>query len=637
MAKNGIYFVFDDGAAIPRSRPSTATAVRRSTSSPSVGTPPPASSAPFSFGPAQPERSLSRPASASVLPGSEDLDKMLHRYSCMARRNGVPANVAAAKLSYLSSAKLEARYRALDRACGTYLPLSPSTGTMFTTWPPAVSHANDEWTGRRHTPREPNAFTPRTPQLAPGKSAAATPGCRPRLVIPEAADERRQREAAEARAHRIKQDVTAWQSKRRSELQAGLASTKALGPTATAGTRGARGGEPSSGSPHRSSRATGSEQLVACAAEQIAFVRSRSPTRGEAFARRALSDELGGGEAAGRGSAAAAVPPVLEAAIQLGRPLSAADRVELRMGWARERARAAASAAEKHARGRTASAKREQLRFVQDTVRWRRLHTLHRDQVGGGYGSWGPLEWKGAGLRPARARAPPPDSSGPTDNLDTAAAARAAAASPSAAALAPRSPEHAPLNGSLATSAATPGAPRGWHGGGEAPHGWEVGAVASDEVPVHIEASLLAGHALALEEISQLRRVCMRERVPSWVREALRRGHALEAADIDALRRGCAPPLPPEERGTANKRVDAAMPTREVRIELLQKGVPIPDDFELTSLSRQFNEWLEGYRIAQNKAESSTWFNLFAEVDEDFDGVVTFDEVRARPRDHPRV
>ena len=66
----------------------------------------------------------------------------------------------------------------------------------------------------------------------------------------------------------------------------------------------------------------------------------------------------------------------------------------------------------------------------------------------------------------------------------------------------------------------------------------------------------------------------------------------------------------------ASNRALDSQPTSEMRKELEASGVPIPHGEALIAHSRRFNEWLERYRYEQNKAESSTWFNLYCEIDE---------------------
>ena len=60
----------------------------------------------------------------------------------------------------------------------------------------------------------------------------------------------------------------------------------------------------------------------------------------------------------------------------------------------------------------------------------------------------------------------------------------------------------------------------------------------------------------------------------------------------------------------------ASQPTSEMRIELEAAGVTLPDDAQLTQHSEQLNEWLEEMRHADGKEHSTSWFNLFAAIDE---------------------
>lgn len=69
-----------------------------------------------------------------------------------------------------------------------------------------------------------------------------------------------------------------------------------------------------------------------------------------------------------------------------------------------------------------------------------------------------------------------------------------------------------------------------------------------------------------------------------------------------------------------------SQPTAEMRAELMAKGVELPDDAALTELSQLLNTWIEEYMYKHNKV-SHTWFNLFAEVDKDGSGFVTYDEM----------
>ena len=76
------------------------------------------------------------------------------------------------------------------------------------------------------------------------------------------------------------------------------------------------------------------------------------------------------------------------------------------------------------------------------------------------------------------------------------------------------------------------------------------------------------------------------------------------------------------------KRVDNSHPTKVMREELEALGIALPDPEEQLRLSKLFNEKLEIWRFEEHKGVSVSWFNLFAEIDEDGSGYVTFDEVR---------
>jgi len=67
--------------------------------------------------------------------------------------------------------------------------------------------------------------------------------------------------------------------------------------------------------------------------------------------------------------------------------------------------------------------------------------------------------------------------------------------------------------------------------------------------------------------------------------------------------------------------------TKEMKAELKKKGIPLPNAEELKALSIKVNEWLEQYRADERKPHSTTWYNLFAEVDQDGSGFVTYDEL----------
>jgi len=70
----------------------------------------------------------------------------------------------------------------------------------------------------------------------------------------------------------------------------------------------------------------------------------------------------------------------------------------------------------------------------------------------------------------------------------------------------------------------------------------------------------------------------------------------------------------------------ASTPTKEMLAELEQAGISLPDDDELTELSKQINEWLENWRELHGLNRSVTWHNLYREVDVDGSGFITYDE-----------
>ena len=69
--------------------------------------------------------------------------------------------------------------------------------------------------------------------------------------------------------------------------------------------------------------------------------------------------------------------------------------------------------------------------------------------------------------------------------------------------------------------------------------------------------------------------------------------------------------------------------TYSMRGQLKIDGVSLPGDEEQLALSKQFNLWLEDKRHDDRQEQAHTWFNLFHMLDDDGDGQVTFDEVRA--------
>jgi Ca2+-binding EF-hand superfamily protein len=85
---------------------------------------------------------------------------------------------------------------------------------------------------------------------------------------------------------------------------------------------------------------------------------------------------------------------------------------------------------------------------------------------------------------------------------------------------------------------------------------------------------------------------------------------------------------------------EPSQPTAEMRRDLRDKGVALPNDDELISLSESFNAWIEAYRHEHHLPPvSGSWHHLFKIVDQDGSGFITFDElttcVRQRLRKGP--
>ena len=70
-----------------------------------------------------------------------------------------------------------------------------------------------------------------------------------------------------------------------------------------------------------------------------------------------------------------------------------------------------------------------------------------------------------------------------------------------------------------------------------------------------------------------------------------------------------------------------ALPTVEMRSELEKLGVPLPDDEGVTELAKKFVNWIEDYKYKYMLPPSHTWANLFAILDEDHSGFVSYDEM----------
>lgn len=81
-------------------------------------------------------------------------------------------------------------------------------------------------------------------------------------------------------------------------------------------------------------------------------------------------------------------------------------------------------------------------------------------------------------------------------------------------------------------------------------------------------------------------------------------------------------------------RIDATVPTREIREALAEQEVPLPDEDGLLALSSEFNERLKRSRATTSTSSrtfqhaSASWMDMFNELDLDHSGEITFDELR---------
>ena len=78
-------------------------------------------------------------------------------------------------------------------------------------------------------------------------------------------------------------------------------------------------------------------------------------------------------------------------------------------------------------------------------------------------------------------------------------------------------------------------------------------------------------------------------------------------------------------------------PTVEMRKELEQKGVTLPEGDELVKISKKFTKWIEDYRHKEHKDGTFTIFSLFTELDKDGSKYITFDELEFAVRQKLRV
>ena len=72
----------------------------------------------------------------------------------------------------------------------------------------------------------------------------------------------------------------------------------------------------------------------------------------------------------------------------------------------------------------------------------------------------------------------------------------------------------------------------------------------------------------------------------------------------------------------------AASSTAQMRQELAERGIDLPQEAEITHLSRKFNLWLEEKRMRDDHTmQSNSWFDLWKLLDDDGSDDITFDEL----------
>ena len=86
------------------------------------------------------------------------------------------------------------------------------------------------------------------------------------------------------------------------------------------------------------------------------------------------------------------------------------------------------------------------------------------------------------------------------------------------------------------------------------------------------------------------------------------------------------------ERHGMSRALDST-PTAEMRKQLgalAGDALPTQPGTEpafLLDLSEKLNRWIEDYRHREQKPASSSWFQLFVDIDQDRDGLITYDEL----------
>ena len=125
---------------------------------------------------------------------------------------------------------------------------------------------------------------------------------------------------------------------------------------------------------------------------------------------------------------------------------------------------------------------------------------------------------------------------------------------------------------------------------------------------------------------------CTRDEVAAFFKLAERDRPGLKRQSTSFVSRGAkdTDKAHDQELAQLNRAVDSQS-TVEMRKELEQDGVSIPDAPALLALSHKFTAWISEYRYNERK-ETHSWSNLFKELDKDGSGYVTFDELQAAVR-----
>jgi Ca2+-binding EF-hand superfamily protein len=76
----------------------------------------------------------------------------------------------------------------------------------------------------------------------------------------------------------------------------------------------------------------------------------------------------------------------------------------------------------------------------------------------------------------------------------------------------------------------------------------------------------------------------------------------------------------------ADAMLTSSVPTAEMRAELAQAGVALPNDEELAKMATQFSKWTKLY--LPDTHQGSAWIKVIQMVGDDISGLLTYDQVR---------